>query len=138
MINGTMKARFPIILFLCIAYSSIGYAQNSLPEISIKGFQNKVIISWLNDYEKPVTDIFIQRSFDSLKNFTTIGSVLIPQNKENGFPALHDQIDFAAPALIAHSQGLISLQNHGKHRQPFRNMPPLQCLLAAASRVWLM
>ncbi len=86
MINGTMKARFPIILFLCIAYSSIGYAQNSLPEISIKGFQNKVIISWLNDYEKPVTDIFIQRSFDSLKNFTTIGSVLIPQNKENGFP----------------------------------------------------
>jgi hypothetical protein len=60
--------------------------QSSLPEITVNGYGNKVIISWLNDYEKPVTNIFIQRSFDSLKNFTTIGSVLIPQNKENGYP----------------------------------------------------
>ena len=33
----------------------------------------------------PVTNINIQRSFDSLKNYTTIGSVLNPQNEENGY-----------------------------------------------------
>ncbi len=61
------------------------FSQNSLPNITINYFNGKTVVSWLNDYEKNVTNIFIQRSFDSLKNFTTIGSVLIPQNKENGF-----------------------------------------------------
>jgi hypothetical protein len=73
-----------IIILFFISYDL--HAQNSLPEISVNSFNGKVIISWLNDYSKPVTNIFIQRSYDSLKNFTTIGSVLIPQNKENGYP----------------------------------------------------
>ena len=63
-----------------------GVSQQSLPDITVKSFNNKVIVSWLNDYEKPISNILIQRSFDSLKNFSTIGSVLIPQNKENGYP----------------------------------------------------
>jgi len=33
----------------------------------------------------PVSNISIQRSYDSLKNYSTIGTVLNPQNTENGY-----------------------------------------------------
>lgn len=46
-------------------------------------------MSWQNDYKKPITNIFIQRSYDSSKNYTTIGTVLNPQNKENGYSDLN-------------------------------------------------
>ncbi len=61
-------------------------AQEVLPDITVKNFSGQIIISWLNEYQKPVTNILIQRSYDSLKNYTTIGSVLNPLNKENGYP----------------------------------------------------
>lgn len=79
-----MKKR--ILLFLFVFLSTFIYAQESLPKITVSSYNGKVVVSWLNDYEKTVTDIFIQRSFDSVRNFTTIGSVLIPRNKENGYP----------------------------------------------------
>jgi hypothetical protein len=79
-----MKKR--ILFFLFVFLSTFIYAQESLPKITVSSFNGKVVVSWLNDYEKTVTDIFIQRSFDSVRNFTTIGSVLIPRNKENGYP----------------------------------------------------
>ncbi len=60
-------------------------AQKVLPDISVKDFNGKIIVSWQNAYKVPVTTINIQRSFDSTKNFTTIGSVLNPQNLENGY-----------------------------------------------------
>ncbi len=81
-----MKKNHLILLLLLFFVCNVLHAQKSLPEITVNSFNGKVIISWLNDYSKPVTNIFIQRSFDSLKNFTTVGSVLIPQNKENGYP----------------------------------------------------
>ena len=73
-----------LLLLLILIVSKI-YAQNTLPEISIKNTNGKIVVSWLNDYKKNVTNIFVQRSFDSLRNFSTIGSVLIPQNLENGY-----------------------------------------------------
>lgn len=79
----------PVYLFLFVvsfSFSLSTLAQENLPKISVSSFNGKVVVSWLNDYEKPITDIFIQRSFDSVRNFSTIGSVLIPQNKENGYP----------------------------------------------------
>ncbi len=60
-------------------------AQDTLPRVSAKNIDNRIIISWKNNYDKPIANISIQRSFDSLKNYTTIGTVLNPQNKENGF-----------------------------------------------------
>ena len=60
-------------------------AQEVLPNVTVKESGGKVIISWLNDYKKNVTVISIQRSYDSLRNFTTIGAVLNPQNLENGY-----------------------------------------------------
>lgn len=78
-----MKKNNLLLLFILIV-SKI-FAQNTLPEISIKNTNGKIVVSWLNDYKKNVTNIFVQRSFDSLRNFSTIGSVLIPQNLENGY-----------------------------------------------------
>jgi len=66
--------------------ASILSAQNTLPEITVKNLNEKIIVSWLNTYKKPIQNILIQRSFDSLKNYTTIGTVLNPQNTENGYP----------------------------------------------------
>ncbi len=60
-------------------------AQEILPAITVKNFSGKIIISWRNQYPLEIKNLNIQRSFDSLKNFSTIGSVLTPQNAENGF-----------------------------------------------------
>ncbi len=45
----------------------------------------RIIVSWMNNYKLPIANINIQRSYDSLKNYTTIGSVLNSQNIENGY-----------------------------------------------------
>ena len=60
-------------------------AQEILPRISVKNITGRIIVSWRNEYTRPVTTINIQRSFDSLRNYTTIGSILNPQNIENGY-----------------------------------------------------
>jgi hypothetical protein len=60
-------------------------AQQILPGIRVMNYSDKIIIDWKNEYQLPVSNINIQRSYDSLKNFTTIGTVLNPQNKENGY-----------------------------------------------------
>jgi hypothetical protein len=60
-------------------------AQDTLPHIVVKNFGEKNIVSWKNNYGARISTINIQRSFDSLKNFSTIGSVLNPLNRENGF-----------------------------------------------------
>ncbi|MEO6489122.1 MAG: hypothetical protein ABIO04_04205 [Ferruginibacter sp.] len=73
------------IFFLLILVSQVAISQELLPNITVKNFNNKIIVSWQNGYKVPITSISIQRSFDSLKNYNTIGSVLNPQNLENGY-----------------------------------------------------
>ena len=78
--------KFFYLLFLGISISSAPlFAQEILPGISVKNYNGKIIVSWRNQYPLEVKTINIQRSFDSSKNYTTIGSVLNPQNSENGF-----------------------------------------------------
>ena len=72
-----------IILFCSIAVSLT--AQDTLPAITVKNYSGQIVVSWVNNYKAPLTTINIQRSYDSLKNYTTIGSVLSPQNAENGY-----------------------------------------------------
>jgi len=72
-------------LILGLITVQIVSAQEVLPGITVKDFSGKIIVSWMNEYKVPVSNISIQRSYDSTKNFTTIGSVLNPQNLENGF-----------------------------------------------------
>ncbi len=80
-----MKKKNYLILLFCITALQDVSAQAILPNITVKNFSGKIIVSWQNAYNIPVTNISIQRSYDSLKNFSTIGTVLNPQNIENGF-----------------------------------------------------
>jgi hypothetical protein len=81
-----------ITFFFILCCTVKNYAQDTLPRISVKNISNKVIISWRTTYGARITTINIQRSSDSIKNFTTIGSVLEPNNRENGF------VDSKAPS----------------------------------------
>lgn len=65
-----------------LSYSSFG--QDTLPNISVTRLGRKVLVSWVNTYSN-ATNINIQRSPDSLKNFTTIGSVINVDASTNGF-----------------------------------------------------
>lgn len=79
-----IKTTFLFVVFIIL--SNILFAQDKpLPYIQVKNLNNKIVVSWINDYTKPITALNIQRSYDSLQNFSTIGSVLSPQSKENGF-----------------------------------------------------
>src|SRR5450755_1944015 len=60
-------------------------AQDTLPGFSASLKPNgKVLISWRNTYPA-INQISIQRSSDSLRNFTTLVSVPDPRIPENGF-----------------------------------------------------
>jgi hypothetical protein len=72
-----------LVLFTCCAVSVT--AQDTLPAISVKNLNGQIIVSWVNNYKTPIANLNIQRSYDSLKYYTTIGSVLNPQNIENGY-----------------------------------------------------
>ena len=74
------------LLGICLSFFAVNVtAQDTLPNITVKNLNGQIIVSWVNNYKAPVTAINIQRSYDSLKNYTTIGSVLNPQNTENGY-----------------------------------------------------
>ncbi len=75
-----------LLIYLSISFLSLHvHSQDSLPMIKVKNINGQIVISWKNEYQVPVTNINIQRSFDSLKNYSTIGSVLSPMNRENGY-----------------------------------------------------
>jgi hypothetical protein len=74
----------PFVFFLFFFTGTV-FAQDTLPRISVIGLSGKVIISWRNTYGAKISNINIQRSSDSLKRFATIGTVLNPLNRENGY-----------------------------------------------------
>jgi len=73
-----------VFLFLIVFVCQHSLAQDTLPRISVTGIGTNVLVSWTNPFIT-LTTINIQRSFDSIKNFTTIGSVLDVTNKRNGY-----------------------------------------------------
>src|SRR4051794_34169588 len=75
----------PAVIILCTAFTVNIFGQDTLPKISVKSTDGRVIISWKNNYGAQISNINIQRSSDSLKRFSTIGSVLNPMNRENGY-----------------------------------------------------
>ena len=78
------KTVFFLFIFFFISRQQ-GAAQDTLPRITVKNISNKIIVSWKMNYGANISTINIQRSKDSIKNFTTIGSVLEPMNRENGY-----------------------------------------------------
>ncbi len=78
-----MRKSYFIFIFL-LAVQKISFSQDTLPKISVTQISNKVLISWTNPYTS-ITNIGTQRSYDSAKYFTTIGSVLNVKAQSNGF-----------------------------------------------------
>src|SRR5664279_72853 len=76
--------KLAIILSLFLLIQKISVAQDTLPNISVSELSKKVLISWINPFPS-VTTINIQRSYDSLKKFSTIGSVLNVNAATNGY-----------------------------------------------------
>ncbi|HSV09565.1 MAG TPA: hypothetical protein VLI68_02275 [Hanamia sp.] len=76
--------KFLILIFLFFLFQKISFAQDTLPKITVTQLSKNVLISWNNPFTN-VANISIQRSGDSLKNFTTIGSVLNVGPGINGF-----------------------------------------------------
>ena len=71
------------IVFVILFFSLKLFAQDTLPKVSVTNISNNILISWTNPFVT-LTTINIQRSYDSTKNFSTIGSVLDVANKRNG------------------------------------------------------
>ncbi|MDP4285242.1 MAG: hypothetical protein Q8891_12520 [Bacteroidota bacterium] len=76
--------RLLLTLALFFSLQKISFAQDTLPKITVTQLGKKVLISWTNPYTT-ATNINIQRSADSMKNFKTIGSVLNVNANTNGF-----------------------------------------------------
>jgi hypothetical protein len=76
--------RYVGILLVCLLLSAILKAQDTLPRFSATARgPGKILVSWHNKYPV-VTQISIQRSIDSLRNFTTLLTVPDPTLPENG------------------------------------------------------
>jgi hypothetical protein len=86
------KKLFALIFFILVSTCTV-FAQDTLPKISIKALGSKVLVSWRNEYKKLVTVIDIQRSYDSIRNFSTIGTILNPASEDDGF------VDTKAPKV---------------------------------------
>lgn len=79
-----MRPLFALVLISVIILPH-AKAQDTLPGFTASLKSNgKVLISWRNSYPT-VTQISIQRSSDSLRNFTTLITVPDPRIPENGF-----------------------------------------------------
>jgi hypothetical protein len=72
------------ILFVSLLFAAITRAQDTLPRFSATARgTGRILISWHNPFHV-VSQISIQRSTDSLKNFTTLITVPDPTLPENG------------------------------------------------------
>ena len=81
--NGTTRATTLLIFFF--ASSLQVFAQDTLPRFTvIAKANNRNVISWTNPY-RSISQIGIQRSPDSTRNFKTILTVPDPLVKQNGF-----------------------------------------------------
>lgn len=80
-----MRRPFLSLFLGSLFFSTSLQAQKPLPYIEVKDYNGKVIVSWINDYKRKANGISIQRSSDSIRDFTTIATVLNPENIDNGF-----------------------------------------------------
>ena len=97
------------ITFIAVLFSVLtARSQNTLPDFSVTTKGNgKIIISWNNAYPV-VSQISIQRSFDSLRNYKTILTVPDPHIPQNGF------VDAKAPTAFQFYRLFIALDS-GKY-----------------------
>ncbi|MEO7310268.1 MAG: hypothetical protein ABIX01_07730 [Chitinophagaceae bacterium] len=75
-----------LVLFVSIFITFTLNAQDTLPGFKVTDKGNgRVVISWKNNFET-LSQVSVQRSYDSIKKFTTIYSAPSPELPENGYP----------------------------------------------------
>lgn len=79
------KNSFTTLVLICLVLGIRAAAQNPLPDFNIdnKG-DGRVVISWQNPYSNLI-QLAVQRSYDSLKRFSTVYSATSPELPQNGF-----------------------------------------------------
>ncbi len=110
----------------CLTVATGAHAQKILPGITVKNFSGKIVVSWQNAFTTPVSNIFIQRSYDSLKNYTTIGTVLNPQNRENGYSDVnppYTKMYYRVSISFEGGNYLVSLPERPVKEMPVENNP---------------
>ncbi len=102
---GTRLFLLQIILLVVLLQAfQPAAAQAPLPEFTVsdKG-SGRVVISWVNPFQS-VVQIAVQRSYDSVKRFSTIYSAPSPELPQNGFT------DIIAPGLRVYYRIFYSLE----------------------------
>ena len=129
------KPIFILLFFLVL--QKISFAQDTLPNISVIQRSNKVLISWTNPFTS-LTTINIQRSYDSLKNFTTIGSVLNVKAKTNGFVDAKEFIPPQYYRLFISFEGgsYIFTQSHRPGIDTLKNVSEVKEIQQAPVQTW--
>jgi hypothetical protein len=84
-----MKKKLKKVISLIVVLLAAGsiYSQDTLPKFTLTDRGGRVTISWVNPYEN-LTQLNVQRSYDSLRNFATIYSATSPQLPQNGYTEL--------------------------------------------------
>ena len=78
--------KFCTALAISLFFITAVKAQNPLPDFSVEDMgSNRIRISWVNPYNEGCIQLNVQRSYDSLKNYTTLFSTTSPELPENGF-----------------------------------------------------
>ena len=117
-----------ILLFIMLSFQKIGLSQDTLPKITVTQLGKKVLVSWNNPFTN-VANINVQRSFDSLKYFKTIGSLLDVSPGINGFA---DPNEFVPPNqyyrlfISFHGGSYIFTQSHRPGKDTLSQLPPIQ------------
>ncbi|MBL7751729.1 MAG: hypothetical protein JNN29_10100 [Chitinophagaceae bacterium] len=76
---------FLVLTLFVITMNLSAQVKDSLPQFKVTNFgPQRTLVNWVNGYPS-VKQISIQRSNDSLRNFTTILTVPDPLNRENGY-----------------------------------------------------
>jgi hypothetical protein len=120
--------KYFLFFFLLFSLQKNSRAQDTLPKITVTQLGKKVLISWSNPFTN-ATHINVQRSPDSLKNFTTIGSLLDVGPGINGFADPKEFIpsDQYYRLFISFEGGsYIFTKSHRPGKDTLAELPPIE------------
>jgi hypothetical protein len=79
-----LKRCISLFLVFSVLITASVSAQDTLPNFTVVDRGEKVTISWVNPFPN-IIQLSVQRSFDSVRNFTSVFSATSPQLPQNGF-----------------------------------------------------
>lgn len=80
-----MTLKKTIGIFILVAFVTQAYSQDTLPRFSFVERGERIVISWTNPYGNQLIQLNVQRSYDSLRYYSTIFSATSPELPQNGF-----------------------------------------------------